>query len=124
MKLTKKNLKKFAEESQSSLIKAVINDLLETPAADLENHLKDILKYGCINGTVSSMIYYADTLKFFEDHKNEIEKLLLENDLQPADLKDFDKEDPFVLETHNQNLMSWYAYEEVTYSVACYFGIC
>lgn len=122
MKITKKELKEMAAKSHNKLFLAVVKDLLEVPAADLVGHIEDVLKYGCVNGTVSNMIYYADTLKFYEDYKKEIAQLLSNEGIKPSDLKDFDNEDPFILETHNQNLLAWFGYEQTLYQLACYFG--
>ena len=122
MNITKKELKEMAAKSQNRLFIAVVNDLLEIPAADLVAHIKDVLQYGCINGTVSNMIYYSDTLKFYEDYKEEIAHLLSSEGFKPSDLKDFDNEDPFILEKHNKNLLAWFGYEQTLYQLACYFG--
>ena len=122
MNITKKELKEMAAKSQNRLFIAVVNDLLEIPAADLVAHIKDVLQYGCINGTVSNMIYYSDTLKFYEDYKEEIAHLLSSEGFKPSDLKDFDNEDPFILETYNKNLLAWFGYEQTLCQLACYFG--
>lgn len=122
-KLTKKYLKQLAKESNNKLFIAVVSDLLETPAKDLKGHILDILKYGCISGTVSSMIYHYDTLKFYNKYKEEINNLLINADIRPQDLRDFDLDDPLVFDTHNQNLLAWFGYEETCYQIAEYFGI-
>lgn len=81
--------------------------------------LEDLLKYGCVSGMVSELIYYTDTTKFYQNHKAEIWEMLNEdlNDYgtdKPQDvLRDWDGEDPYADETQNQNLLAWYAFERV-----------
>ena len=81
-------------------------------------YIKDTLNHGCVSGNVGMLIYYYDTVQFYNDHKKEISALLykmLENTgLSTVELfgDKFDSEDPLCLEQHNQNLLSWFAYEE------------
>ena len=99
---------------KNAMYEFVVDDLLETPEEDLEQHMKEILNYGCVNGTVSSMIYYSDTITFFDNYKNFIVDLMEELEVQPHQLNGYDKTDPFCEETTNKNLLAWLAYEEVT----------
>lgn len=96
--------------------------LKEIVQADLKEngveHMQDVLQYGCQSGMVSELIYYADTLKFFADHKEEINELLKEAvemcGESAADVfgDKFDNEDVLCLEANNQNLLAWFGYEE------------
>lgn len=86
---------------------------------------QDISYGGCISGTVSALIYYSDTTKFFDKFKKEIVDLV--KDLQQEgiinslnDLNDFDKDDPFCEEVYNKNLLAWLAYEEVNQKLLWY----
>ena len=70
------------------------------------------------------MIYYDDTLAFLERHSEEINNLLKEtlNDFGGS-LKDifgdnYDETDPMNLDTHNRNLVAWFAYEETALRIA------
>lgn len=80
--------------------------------------MENLQRYGCVSGMISSLIYYDDTNKFYEDYKEEINSLL-------SDLIDgtglslnelfgdkFDNEDPLVLECSNKNLLAWFGFEE------------
>lgn len=72
----------------------------------------------CENGSISELIYYSETLKFYQNYKKEINKLLAERIDATGDSlnntsADFDEGDPLCLETHNQNLLAWFAFEEV-----------
>ena len=56
----------------------VINYLLEynNNSEDLQGHLENINDYGCASGQVNHLIYYADTVAYFEEHENEIMEML------------------------------------------------
>lgn len=121
MKSLKTNLRAIKKESNSKLKKAVITDLLSysNDNDDIQSHMEDILQYGCQSGAVGMLIYYSDTQAFFKKYKKDIMDLLKET-LQMTGFKSpqelfgdkFDSDDYFMEETQNQNLMSWFAYEE------------
>tara|TARA_R110000824_G_scaffold92591_3_gene224502 strand:+ start:238 stop:600 length:363 start_codon:yes stop_codon:yes gene_type:complete len=79
--------------------------------------LKELIDHGCQSGIVSDLIYYHDTSKFYQRNKQEIGVLL-------ADLldncgctihqlfRDWDQLDPLANDTHNQNLLAWFSFEE------------
>ena len=72
----------------------------------------------CENGSISELIYYSDTLRFYKYYKNEINELLSEKVKETGYyidniFADFATEDQLCLETHNQNLLAWFAFEEV-----------
>ena len=81
----------------------------------------DLLQYGCQSGMVSHLIYYVDTIKFYETYQEEIDALLVEmidsTGLPIHDLfgDKWDKSDPFARETNNQNLLAWFGFEETAY---------
>ena len=56
----------------------LINYLLEynNNSEDLQTHLEDINNYGCESGQVNHLIYYTDTVAYFEEHEEEITKML------------------------------------------------
>ena len=77
------------------------------------------LEYGCVSGAVSDLIYYADTLAFFDKYKEEINTLLSDSISSfgmdsPVEMfgDRWDKEDSLILDTNNQNLLAWFAFEE------------
>lgn len=89
-----------------------------------ESFVSDIMRCGCISGMVGHLIYYSDTTKFFEEYKTEINELLNESKentgLSITELfgDKFDSEDPLCLDTHNQNLLAWFGFEETAYQIA------
>ena len=80
--------------------------------------LSDLMEHGCQSGMVSDLIYYTDTTAFYQEHKEEIWKLLdgLLDDTgleRTQDLlRDWDGSDSGAEETHNQNLLAWFGFEE------------
>ena len=114
-------------KNTNELYKNVIEDILEDAEGyngelqeQLENRLDDILQHGCVSGTVGSLIYYSDTIKFYKEYKEDINELLY-NTMEDTGLYSmselfgdkFDKEDPLCIEQMNQNLLAWFGYEEV-----------
>ena len=111
-------------------MKTIKEDLLEwlnpeDHGYDTEkDQLEDLLQHGCVSGMVSHLIYYGDTLQYYHDHKEEINDLLTENLFNtglsvPEMFGDkWDKEDPLVLETNNQNLLAWFGFEETAFHYA------
>ena len=71
------NVLETMETETTGVKNDVINFLLE----DIENYspqdkLQDLLLNGCESGQVNHLIYYKDTVKYFEDHENEIMEML------------------------------------------------
>lgn len=95
----------------------VIKDILGLDLSDSEimGYLKDVTAHGCVSGTVSSLVYYRDTEKFYAEFKEGIFDILCE-------LKDSCGYDS-VFEalgnnqqhisdvTRFENYMAWFAYE-------------
>src|SRR5699024_9931959 len=56
----------------------VINFLLAQAQdnEDAEGILDNIVTHGCESGMVNHLIYYKDTVKYFEDHESEIKEML------------------------------------------------
>jgi len=105
-----------------SIKEEVMNWLEGYDEEDREAALSDLMTHGCINGLVSDLVYHVDTLAFFQKHKDEINKLVYEFGEELGlsvveGIPGWDKEDPLCLNTNNQNLMSWFAFEEVARKV-------
>jgi hypothetical protein len=117
------------QENSEGLKKQVVSIIL-SEADDVEIYLTDLSNHGCGSGMVSALIYYSATLKFYETHKEGINELLQEalSDFgfkSPFDLfgDKLDSEDPLFLETTNQNLLAWFAFEETARQVAAEIGL-
>lgn len=91
----------------------VLDYLIEFAELDpeyIEGHIEDILQYGCVSGTVSPMIYYNDTHKFFKKHFDEIMDLVeeLEEETGQAIKIDGDR----------KNGLAWLGFEETVRFIA------
>ena len=126
MKFTKKALNelKRSEEFNSRVERKVINSLLSTKLSteELKDHIKDILQYGCISGTVNDMIYYSDTVKFFNCYRKEILSMLQDPD------KNIYSEYIYLLSykkysVSEKNSLSWFAYDNTVIRIAFYFNL-
>ena len=126
MKFTKKALNelKRSEEFNSRVERKVINSLLSTglTTEELKDHIKDILQYGCISGTVNDMIYYSDTVKFFNCYRKEILSMLQDPD------KNIYSEYTYLLNykkysVSEKNSLSWFAYDNTVIRIAFYFNL-
>lgn len=56
----------------------VINFLLSQAqdSEDAQGILENVLKHGCESGMINHLIYYTDTVAYFEEHENEIMEML------------------------------------------------
>lgn len=125
MTFTRTELKDLKADA-TNLEKKVINVLLDQgDAEDIAVYIKDVLQHGCQSGIVGELIYYHDTVEFFEKYKRDIVNLL-NNSLDqtgytsPAELfgDKWDIEDPLAEDTQNQNLLAWFGFEETCYNIA------
>jgi len=79
----------------------------------------DDISHGLSSGVVNGLIYYSETTAFYQSFKVEISQLLYalldDAGLSIAELfgDKWDEKDPLALEDTNQNLLAWFAYEEV-----------
>ena len=103
MKLTLTNIKELKRNSSSPLIKRVCNYVIGewSGYSDKKNIFTDVLYHGCQSGIVEELIYYADTVRFYTQYKEEINSLLYDamdgtGLYAPSELfgDKWDKEDP------------------------------
>ena len=125
-KFTKKALNELKKVNQfnTKLEKRVINDLLNTGLSteELKDHIKDIVQCGCISGIVPSLIYYSDTIKFFNCYRKEILSMLQDPD------KNIYSEYTYLLNDKKysisqKNDLSWFAYDNTVIRIAFYFNL-
>lgn len=107
----------FKEELESlrdgnDLKDHVIDYLLDyaSNADDIKSHMKDILHYGCVSGTVGHLIYYHDTYKFFDEYYEEIEELRQEYEEELGE--------SLKIENDLKNTLAWFGFEETVRRVA------
>ena len=123
---TKKLLDQFAKESKLKKdVVAILKSKVKDYSNDYKSLLKDILYNGLQSGIISELVYYSDTLKWYNKHKAEI-KMLLSGAMRtygtnnPADVfgRNWDQDDPFVEDTTNKNLLAWFSFEETASQIA------
>lgn len=128
MKLTKENVKSL--QGKNPLIDYVLDYVLDRwdDYDDKTAIFSDVLEHGCQSGIVSSLIYYDDTTKFYDNHKAEINALLYDlmaetGIYNPSELfgDKWDREDPLALDVLNKNLLAWFAFEETLRQIASNF---
>ncbi len=106
----REKLQKMLDENQGTITATVIEDALDYGYHEPQQFFKDLLQHGCQWGTVSSMIYYYDTHRFYDKFYDTIEDIRLElqeewilwNEPIDSDLK---------------NYYAWLAYEHVAYNI-------
>jgi len=95
-----------------------------TWARDMTLWVSDLLRYGCVSGMVSELIYYTDTVAFHDEHEVEIWDMLWDTSRELGDdnileliasfngSKDVGSMDQF------KNLLAWWAFEETARQIA------
>ena len=125
-KFTKKALNELKKDKDfsSRVEKKVINDLINTglTTEELKDRIKDIVQCGCISGIVPSLIYYSDTIKFFNCYRKEILSMLQDPD------KNIYSEYTYLLNDKKysisqKNDLSWFAYDNTVIRIAFYFNL-
>ena len=88
------------------------------------------MQHGCQSGMVSELVYYSDTVDFFKKYKKDILDLLEEimqeyGASSPAEIfgRNWDDEDCFIREQHNQNLLACFGFEETVRKIAYDLGM-
>lgn len=125
----KKQIQKMLEEADEGSIK---QDVLEwlNDEEDPEIVLRDLQHGGCKSGMVGHLIYYVDTVKYYNNHKEEIEELIhtLEEGTGQTRIELFgrhlDIQDWFTENTDlRDNLLAWFGFEETASQIGYELGI-
>jgi len=120
----------------NALYKRVVNEIIKdsktqgkaTREEKLKARLNDIFKHPLLSGSgiVSSLIYSDDITKFYQRYKKQISELLYEI-LDGTDLSidklfvdKWDSTDPLALDYNNQELLAWFAYQEIASRLSDY----
>ncbi len=113
-------------------LKEAYNEIIESNLNNPEErktYLQDLTQHGAISGMVSGLISYHETTQFFNEHRDEILAMLHElkeetgldekelfsdkwNDWKDLLEEEADDLDPLA-DTNNQNLLAWFAVEEL-----------
>lgn len=103
MEILRQSLEEISENSESDLVKAVIDDVLEYgDDEEIESYIEQVLNYGCQSGVVGSLIYYYQTEEFFKKHSVEILNIV----------NDINQECGSISFEMDSNTLAWLGYEE------------
>jgi len=85
-----------------------------------QDFIDELMRCGCQSGMIGELVYYSDTLEFYNDHKTAINDLLSDmlsdyGTQLPGDIfgDKWDSNDPLACEQNNQNLLAWFSFEEI-----------
>lgn len=126
-KFTKQAIEQINNNTSSELLKDVTEFILGEwdEYDDPKQIVIDLLDYGCQSGTVGYLVYCSQTAAYYEDHKEEIGKLLYGmmdecGIYDPSELfgDKWTKEDPLAIDSLNQNLLAWFGFEETMRNLA------
>lgn len=123
MKFTKRNVAKLNQQAindNNGLMESVTKYVLNKwdDYNDPKDIVLDIIQHGCISGCVSELVYYSDTVAYYEKNKEAINDLLYEamDGCGIYALSEFfshwEEDDPFALGYYNQNTLAWFGFEE------------
>lgn len=103
-------------------VKQICKEYAKGYDSGMAGFMSDLRQGGCQSGMIGELIYYSDTMKFYDRFKFEINDLLQSvldetGYTSPDELfgDKWDKSDPLVLETNNLNLLAWFAFEETAF---------
>ncbi len=130
MKLTLSNIRKLKVNTDNKLTKYVCNYIINEwhDYSDKTNIFKDVLYHGCVSGIVGELVWYSQTTAFYRKYREQINELLSElmdgtgiYNLAELFGARWDKDDPLIMETHNQNLLAWFGFEETLRNIGYNF---
>ena len=100
-------LTSMLENTMEGTLKHEVVEILVDELSDIEDdeilsYMRDIIDYGCVSGTVKSLITYKDTEKYFDKYVNEIFDLINEKRDDGWDLNNIE---------FNKNNLAWWSFE-------------
>ena len=102
-------LNSIVENTMEGTLKHEVAEILVDELTDIEDdeilsYMRDIIDYGCVSGTVKSLITYKDTEKFFDKYADEIFDLINEKRDDGWDLNNIE---------FNKNNLAWWSFEVI-----------
>ena len=109
-------LKMRAGADKDTIMHEVLSDALGNEVASgtdsdgtAISYLEDVCNHGCVSGTCSGLIYYADTKAFYIKHMEEIDEI--RGDMEESIGV------PLKIGTPIYNWLAWFAYEETARTI-------
>ena len=92
---------------ESSLKGRVASEILENVSTDQEvkDFFQNLIWHGCVSGMIGSLVYYADTHKFFDEFYEDIEDLRCEYEDEFCS--------PLKINGDLKNWLAWFGFEEM-----------
>lgn len=103
-------LEHICTNEERTLRSAVAREALAFWTDDPRQMFEDLALAGCQAGTISSLIYYADTHSFFDTFYEEIEELREDWEDQIGE--------PVQIRGDLKNFLAWFAFEETAFRMA------
>ena len=113
-------LNSMLENTMEGTLKHEVVEILVDALSDIDDddeilsYMRDIIDYGCVSGTVKSLITHKDTEKYFDKYVNEIFDLINEKRDDGWDLNNIE---------FNKNNLAWWSFEvmvsEILYDLEC-----
>lgn len=117
-------------KNKNKLYERVIDEILED-SKDYEGTIKeriiqrcnDIVELGCVSGTVSSLIYYTDTISFYNNYYEEITEIVEEleesgmNILECCLKNNLTTTQIIMNDEQAKTQISWLIYEEIAHEL-------
>lgn len=103
-------LRHISETEPGTLRAAVADEALEFFSDDPRQMFTDLACYGCQSGMITSLIYYADTRRFFDTFYDEIDDL--------RDAIEEEMGEPLTIRGDLKNCLAWFAFEETAFRMA------
>lgn len=109
----------YTGELRGTVASILINNMYDTDNESVEKTMLDLMQHGCVSGMISEMIYYRDTVAFFDKYSEFIEDMLMEYGMDEKlekflDLKWDESDDA----DYEKNWFAWFAFESVAYDLA------
>ena len=106
-------LNSIVENTMEGTLKHEVAEILVDELTDIEgdeilSYMRGIIDYGCVSGTVKSLITYKDTEKFFDKYANEIFDLMNEKRDDGWDLNNIE---------FNKNNLAWWSFEVIAQEI-------
>jgi hypothetical protein len=119
------SISSVAESKLEKAVAAILESHTE-PGRTIDDVLRDLFYGGCASGAISDLVYFDETIPFYEEHKGEINKLLAklaEDGMSVTDLPGWETDDPLALEYMNQHALAWFGFEKTARILADRIGL-
>lgn len=96
-------LQEIIQNEPGTIRAAVAQEAIDRGEEEITSFFRDLQVHGCVSGMVSSLIYYLDTHRFFDEHYDAIESIRLDYEQAFGE--------PMTIEGDLKNHLAWYAFE-------------